>query len=361
MPFNMKDFIKEIFAPGKKEMLTIMIDVPHGSLSDTEKWKERREMARIWHTKISEISPVWGMEINPIVTYKATGGQNSDLPEKCRIGDKEAKTDDVIKESTIVLSMPEYSATAPLYEYSRSLKRLRVGSMPGAARFMEETGLSADYGEISKKCKALVEIIRKAKSAEVIFSTGHKCYFDLSENGSFVDDGILHPKMGGTDRSTSNLPAGEVYTVPNEGPGSRTEGELPFMAGEEAGFFRVKANKITDVFGKGEEIATLREKMNRDKAWRNIAEFAIGVNDKAVVTGNVLQDEKAGFHWAYGRSDHLGGITGVDKFLSPENVVHMDIVYAKGNPIVCSHLEIIFQDNSVKILIKDGKLIELFK
>jgi len=361
MPFNMKKFIEKIFAPGKNEVLTIMIDIPHGSLFDTDEWKERRKMARMWHTKISEISSVWEMGINPLVTYKATGGHNSGLPEKCRIGDDDAKTDDIIRKSTIILSMPEYSATAPLYEYSRSLKRLRVGSMPGAAKFMEETGLSADYGEISRKCKILVEIIGKAESAEVLFSTGHKCFFDLSENGSFVDDGILHPQMGGTDLSTSNLPAGEVYTVPNEGPDSRTKGELPFKIEGDTGVFRIRANKITDVFGEGEKIAVLREQMNRDKAWRNIAEFAIGVNDKAVVTGNVLQDEKAGFHWAYGRSDHLGGITGVDKFLSPDNVVHTDIVYAKGNPIVCSLLEMIFPDNSRKTLIKNGELIELFK
>ena len=31
----------------------------------------------------------------------------------------------------------------------------------------------------------------------------------------------------------------------------------------------------------------------------------------AEVTGCVLEDEKAGFHWAFGRSDHLGGVVGV--------------------------------------------------
>ncbi|MEN8154420.1 MAG: hypothetical protein ABFR75_10400 [Acidobacteriota bacterium] len=359
MPFSIKMFIEKIFAPAKNEVLTIMIDVPHGSISDTGEWKERREMARDWHSKISKLSSVWGMEINPLVIYKATGGHNSDLPEKCFTGDREVITAEIIKGSTIILSMPEYSATAPLYEYSRSLKRLRVGSMPGAAKFMEETGLSADYMEISKRCKVLVEIMEKAKGAEVTFSSGHKCYFDISVNGSFIDDGILHPQMGGTDLSTSNLPAGEVYCVPDEKQGSRTEGELPFQVDGETGLFRVRENRITEIEGEGDSIAELREKMNRDEAWRNIAEFAIGVNEKATVTGNVLQDEKAGFHWAYGRSDHLGGITGVDKFLSPDNVVHTDIVYAKGNPIECSLLKLIFPDNTEKILIEDGKLIEL--
>jgi len=59
------------------------------------------------------------------------------------------------------------------------------------------------------------------------------------------------------------------------------------------------------------------------------------------VTGNVLEDEKAGFHWAYGRSDHLGGRVGVRSFRKPENVVHQDIVYAKGNPIQVAEASIV--------------------
>ena len=70
-----------------------------------------------------------------------------------------------------------------------------------------------------------------------------------------------------------------------------------------------------------------------DPARTNIAEVAFGCNEWAQVTGNVLEDEKAGFHWAYGRSEHLGGSVGVQAFIEPETVVHQDVVYAKGNPI----------------------------
>ena len=82
-----------------------------------------------------------------------------------------------------------------------------------------------------------------------------------------------------------------------------------------------------------EQAARLREYFAADPARANIAEVAFGCNDRAVVTGNTLEDEKAGFHWAYGRSDHLGGTVGVGAFLAPGNVVHQDIVYAPGSPI----------------------------
>ena len=84
--------------------------------------------------------------------------------------------------------------------------------------------------------------------------------------------------------------------------------------------------------------------------------MAIGCNDKAVVTGNVLEDEKAGFHWAYGRSEFLGGTVDPKEFSAPDKVLHLDIVYAKGNPIVCERLDFIFSDGSRKAAILEGVL-----
>jgi len=356
MLFDMKNFLDKIFAPGENEILTIMIDLPKNSEQDTEEWKDRRAMAEEWLNMVKEVSGTWGMKVNPLVTYGSTGNHNAGLPEKCRMGEKEADTADVINGSTILLSMPEFSATAPLYEYSLKGERLRVGSMPGVARFMEDTGLAADYGEIADKCDSLIHILEKCIGAEVTFSTGHKCYFDLSENKFYGDDGMLHPETAGTEKSCSNLPAGEVYAVPNEEFGSMTAGELPFSEGDDKGVFIVSENRIIEVQGDSSGAATLRKNMEEDPAWCNIAEFAIGVNNLATVTGNTLQDEKAGFHWAFGLSDHLGGTTGEDAFNSPDNVIHRDFVYAKGNDIECSLLEIIFPDNSRQTLIRDGEL-----
>ncbi len=118
----------------------------------------------------------------------------------------------------------------------------------------------------------------------------------------------------------------------------------------------VKNNRIVDVKGNGPEVEALRQKFASDRGWQNIAEFAIGNNDKARVTGIVLEDEKAGFHWAYGRSDHFGGQCGVAQFNSPDSVVHQDVVYAKDSPITCKKLDFIFPDGSRQTLIVDGEL-----
>jgi leucyl aminopeptidase (aminopeptidase T) len=112
-----------------------------------------------------------------------------------------------------------------------------------------------------------------------------------------------------------------------------TAGELPMDVAGERMVLAVQANRIVRVDGEGAQAEKMRAFFAVDPLRGNLAEVAFGCNDWAVVTGNVLEDEKAGFHWAYGRSDHLGGTVGVKSFLRPENVVHLDVVYAKGNPI----------------------------
>jgi leucyl aminopeptidase (aminopeptidase T) len=357
MAFDLGKFFEDIFKPQSGEIVTIIHDVPHGDVADNKAWKERRQMAEDWRDQLAGMADRWGITVNPTATYAGTGSNNGPLPESCTMGGEERSLADVVNGSTIVLAMPEFSATAPLYPYAKEAEKLRVGSMPGVAKFMEESGLSADYNKISVQCKVLEEVFNRAIAADVEFSTGHTCYFDLPlENPAHIDDGILHPERAGSNDALSNLPAGEVFCVPNENEDSDTAGELPAYIGDEIAVYVVENNRIVDIRGAGPQIESLRDKFAADQGWQNIAEFAIGLNDKAKVTGIVLEDEKAGFHWAYGRSDHFGGKCGIEQFNSPENVIHLDVVYAKDSPIVCSKLDFIFQGGERQTMIVDGEL-----
>ena len=228
---------------------------------------------------------------------------------------------------------------------------------------MEETGLSADYGEIAAACARLAPLFERADGIEVTFSTGcclsagHTCHFDISDHKpAFQDNGRLHPGARKDAPQLTNLPAGEVCTCPNEAEDNRTAGEIPVAVGDETIIFEVKNNQIVDVKGDSPIAEEKRREFRDEVALRNIAEVAIGCNDKAVVTGNVLEDEKAGFHWAYGRSDLFGGKIGVEAFSSPDKVCHIDIVYARGNPIVCTRFDFVFPDGTRKTAIIDGVL-----
>jgi hypothetical protein len=332
-----------------------MYDLPHNEIQDNSAWQERRKMADEWHQKINAFAQSYGLKVNPIVTYEATGGHARDLPEFGQSLGNTIRLEEVARDSTILISMPQFSATAPLLVLTRKYENLRVASMPLVSKPMEETGLSADYNRVARICAQLAPLFEQSDGIEVIFSTGHKCYFDKSDQKpARQDNGLLHP--GKEALRLRNLPSGEVWVVPNESPESKTIGEIPVSYGDEAAIFIVERNMIVDVRGDGPMARLRRQEFLEERAMCNVAEVAIGCNDKAVVTGNILEDEKAGFHWAYGRSDFLGGTVGPKDFSAPDKVLHHDIVYAKGNPIVCQRFDFIFPDGTRKTAIVDGIL-----
>jgi hypothetical protein len=356
MAFQLEKFFVDVFAPQPDDVLTIMYDLPHGEIQDNPAWQERREMAESWYQQIRVFAPKYGVNINPIVVYEATGAHARDLPEYGQCDGQVVSLEEVARDSTILISMPQFSATAPLLVLTRKYENLRVASMPWVSKSMEETGLSADYNKVAATCARLMPLFEQSDGIEVIFSTGHSCYFDKSDHkAARQDNGRLHP--GEATFRLRNLPSGEVFVVPNENPESKTKGEIPVNYGNETAIFVVEENRIVDVLGDGPMAAQKRQEFRAEKALSNIAEVAIGCNDKAVVTGNVLEDEKAGFHWAYGRSEFLGGTISPKDFSAPDKVLHQDIVYAKGNPIVCQRFDFIFPDGTRKTAIVDGVLI----
>ena len=357
MSFSLERLFVDVFAPQAGEVVTIMYDLPRGEIHDTQEWRDRRQMAEEWHREIARFSGKYGLSLGPVVTYEATGAHNGELPEYgVRQGDR-VRLEDVAGDSSIVISMPQFSASAPLIVFTKKCENLRVASLPTVTKAMQETGLSADYGKIAESCAQLAPLFDRADGIDVVFSTGDTCYFDVSEHRPAIqDDGRLHPGAGPGAFRFRNLPSGEVCVVPNEGPDSRTAGEIPVSYGDEIAVFVVRGNQIIDVRGDGPAAAEKRREFAGDKALRNIAEVAIGCNDRAAVTGNVLEDEKAGFHWAYGRSDHIGGAVGPKDFTAPERALHQDVVYARGNPIVCRRLDFVFPDGTRRTVIRDGVL-----
>jgi len=357
--FDLETFFNTIFQPQDGDKVAVMCDLPHAaSTPDNEQWVARRKMAEEWVAKLSSLPSLRPVQVRPLVTYLATKSDNQDLPEWCRMGDVELPTRDIIRDNTIIIAMPEHSSTAPLTLFAKDFGHLRFASMPGVEKRMEETALSADYHQIYQRCRRLAPLFENAVGIRVNFSTGHQCYFDITGSAEVgLDHGLLGPEVAGTPYAGANLPAGETYTVPNEAADSKTAGFLPVMKGDELIELEVRNNRVVAVQGQGPDAEFLRDKFANDKAWANIAEVAIGVNDAAVITGNVLEDEKAGFHWAYGRSDHLEGTVGVADFNSPDDVIHQDIVYAKESPISATRVEFVFADNKTRVVIRDGELI----
>jgi len=355
MSFNLKSLLMNVFDPEKGEVVLVACDVPHGTIADSAEWQDRRALAGQWHNAFAELGRERGFDTRPLVTFAATGAHGADLPARATQSGAGVSLDQELDRCTLAAFLTEFSATAALDGFARRKEDFRAASMPGLERRMEQSALAADYREVARRCNILGGLLEGAETLEVRFSTGHECRFDLRFRRAEIDDGFL-PRFKKGDRII-NLPSGETFIVPYEGekPGdpSRTAGRLPVEILGEQIVLRVIGNKIVEVEGGAEEAKRMREFLSADPARTNIAEVAFGCNDWAIVTGNVLEDEKAGFHWAYGRSDHLGGTVGVQSFRKPENVVHQDIVYAKGNPIQVAEASVVSIAGR-KPVIRDG-------
>ncbi len=349
------DFLKlfvDVFHPEPGERVLVVTDVPSERVTDSVAWQERREMAASWRDLLADRGRELGIEVLPLVTFPASGAHNAGLP--LDLGHP-MSLEEALGRATAVIAPTEYSPTAPMVAWCASHEDVRVATLPGVARRTEETALSADYTEVARRCDVLRTLLAQATAARVTFGTGHEWRVDLRYREALTDDGQL-PR----DKATRviNLPSGEGFQVPyegeREGEPSLTEGEVPVLLDGDVAVFTVEANRIVDVDGIGHTAQGLRAAFAGEPAQGNIAEFAFGCNPEAVVWGNVLEDEKAGFHWAYGRSEHLGGIVGPDAFSSPDKVVHQDIVYASGSPIKVTDVVLTTDDGASCTVIRDG-------
>lgn len=355
--FDLERLLTDVFAPQPGERILLMTDLPHEEWGDDQEWQERREMAAEWHSAFRRLATRLAFSVYPLLTYPATGAPNAPLPSNGEVGGKWVRFEGILSETNIVLAMTKYSATAPLIKFTHRLPNLRAASMPGVVKAMEQTALAADYAEVARKSHLLAANLDRAVGGTAEFSTGHQTYFDLRHRRAHADDGQLHANKKGI--RLINLPSGEAYTAPYEGElegqPSRTEGTIPVMYDDELVLFRVEENRIVEVIGGGPQAAQKRDYFAVDEARRNIAELGLGCNDNAVISGRTLEDEKVlGMHWAYGRSEHLGGTVGVANFRDPCNVVHQDIVYAEGGAIEIGRLVLEYEDGTSEEIIKDS-------
>jgi leucyl aminopeptidase (aminopeptidase T) len=334
---------RDIFAPKSGEKVLFLVDTPHGNINDSQVWKDRREMAQSWYKTFKEMGDEVGFSVN-MMEYKATGAHNSPVPQDAV---------DAAKKSNLIIAMTEFSGTStfmPLCKAEGS--NTRGASMPGVEKRMEETAFRADYAKVKNHALAIEKILNVTIGAKVLFSTGDSLYIDLRNRVAKSDTGDCS-KTG----QAINFPSGEACKAPYEGASdeiaefgeSKTEGIMPVSYDEGILKFAIKNNKIVDIIGKGKKAEEMRAFFEKDETHRNIAELGIGCNPKAVVTGNILEDEKVGgLHIAYGMSYHLGGKTKSD--------MHQDVCYPKGLPVEATTLTLFKNDGSKIEIIQNAEL-----
>lgn len=339
---ELKRVFQDVFAPKSDDNILFLIDIPHDTIQDTSAWKDRREMAYEWYGMFKELGSKTHFSVD-WHEYNATGLHNSPISSELLA---------MIRKYTLVIAMTEYSASSSLLSLCKTRRNITRGaSMPGIERRMEQTALTANYKDVKRYANAISKMLTEAIGAKIVFSTHDELYIDLRNRVAEADTGdCTQPGQ------FINFPSGEACIAPYEaaqherrtfGP-SKTKGILPVSVQGEVVKWIIQHNKIIDAKGSSTKAQEMRRFLKENDTRRNIAELGIGCNPKAVITGNVLEDEKVGLHIAYGMSTHLGGTVTSD--------MHEDICYSKGCPVEGTTVTLLNTDGTTTALIQDAML-----
>lgn len=215
----------------------------------------------------------------------------------------------------------------------------RVATLPGITEEVMIRTLNADYRRIAERSERIAALLNGADRVRVITGKGTDVTLSISGRRTAADTGLIH-RPG----DFGNLPAGEAFVAPVEG----TTNGVIVVDGTMVGGGRletpirlaVQDGIVTEISG-GAEAEMLRHMVAPyGEAGRNVAELGIGTNDKAMLTGVVLEDEKVfgTVHMALGDNASMGGSVHVP--------VHIDGVMLHPTLVVDG-----------RIVLKDGQVV----
>ncbi|MFC1537332.1 aminopeptidase [Gemmatimonadota bacterium] len=217
----------------------------------------------------------------------------------------------------------------------------RVATLPGITEDCMIRCLNADYTKIAGLSQRVTDVLSAGSLARVTSPAGTDVSFSIEGREAHADTGLVH-KPG----DISNLPAGEAYLAPVEGTAN---GVVVFEAavaglgklGSEKIHIKIEDGYATEITGgpQASRLESIIEPYGKDGF--NLAELGVGTNDKAQITGLILEDEKilGTVHLALGDNKSMGGKIGVSS--------HLDGLVLK--PSVWVDNELIMEDGNLQV------------
>jgi leucyl aminopeptidase (aminopeptidase T) len=213
----------------------------------------------------------------------------------------------------------------------------RVATLPGVTEEMLARVMSADMEGLRRRGHAVAEALEAASEAHLADSNGTDLTLELAGRKAIPDAGELtEPGAFG------NLPCGEGFISPAGGHGTLVvDGSLAGIGlAAEPVELVVEGGHLTSARG-GQGMAFMELLTEHGDDATNVAELGIGTNEKAILTGEILEDEKilGSAHVAFGASAGIGGTVQVP--------VHLDCIVIK--PTVELDGEAIVRDGGLLI------------
>jgi leucyl aminopeptidase (aminopeptidase T) len=195
---------------------------------------------------------------------------------------------------------------------------VRIGTLPGVTEEMLVRLMGGDLDEMRRRGWAVVAALNSGSEVRITCPNGSDLKLGLEGRQGIVDAGEL-TKRG----AFGNLPCGEGFIAPLEGTAEGklvVDGSIAAVGLLDAQVeMTLRGGHLVEASGsEGTELMDLLTPHGEDGT--NVAELGIGTNEEAILTGNVLEDEKilGTCHVAFGASAAIGGTVQVP--------VHLDVV-----------------------------------
>jgi aminopeptidase len=209
---------------------------------------------------------------------------------------------------------------------------VRIATLPQVTEENLARVMSADMDALRVRCRAVADILDAGSEAHLTCANGSDLRLSLKGRTGMPDDGDLTGPA-----AFGNLPCGEGFISPLEGATEGTlvvDGTITILGiPKEPTTLTVEGGHLREATG--EAGATLMEALTvHGEGGTNVAELGIGTNEKAILSGNLIEDEKilGTAHVAFGANAAIGGTVQVP--------IHIDCVVMKpdvaidGEPLI---------------------------
>ena len=334
--FNLVRLLSSVFQPTQGKRFCILIDLPDlaeakglAYLQNPDRPIQQRAYEH-FHLGLKDGGLLTlGATGGEIFAYEQTGGSNLDMPDLCvdMSGRELSLERDVYSKYDIIICISTFSATAPLTAHAKKFG-FRGATLHGVNDVILNSGLAVDYEDVSRDAEKLRSAMTRADWVEIDFTVENgpdmTVRLELGQQEAQKSHGLCR----GDTPDVANLPAGEVYFVPQGAEGcfplkyeDGTLGKLTVTGG-----CIIKSELIE---GKQSTIDAHNAKLADDPMTGVLGELGFGTQ-VLPVSGADIQDEKVlgTCHLATGRDDHLGGHITPDQFKRHQNATHDDILFA---------------------------------
>ncbi len=238
------------------------------------------------------------------------------LPRKSNGEEPPKEIAELMKMMDVVLCPTTKSLTHTDSRRAASELGARIATLPGVTEEIMIRCMNADYNAIAARTYQLCSLMEMTGVIKVKAPAGTDITLPVRGRKAHASSGLFLEKG-----QSGNLPTGEAYLAPVEGQSNGVVVVDGSMAGigmlKDSITITVKNGFAEEIAG-GEDAQKLKDLLQpHGKDAYNVAEFGIGTNDKAILSGKIIEDEKVmgTIHIAFGDNKSMGGTVRVASHL----------------------------------------------